>query len=132
MHVVNIENKSSIGWFVRSHNVSFENKSTLYFLDDSCIKTACVQNLTDFTAFIAHVRQFVFSRSETDCGDAQADRRYGVGAEIPEIILAGFVPKVFLICCNASLSKFVMQVDLPGAVRRLICEMQPGLSISGQ
>src|SRR5260221_2373080 len=124
MHVVNIENKSSIGWFVRSHNVSFENKSTLYFLDDSCIKTACVQNLTDFTAFIAHVRQFVFSRSETDCGDAQADRCYCVGAEIPEVILAGFVSKMFLICRNASLSKFVLQVDLPGEGKWFVFDIQ--------
>src|SRR5258706_1127806 len=101
-----------------------EMESDLYFLNYSCIKIACIQNLTDFTTFIAYVRQFVFSGSKTDRGYAQADRCHGVGAEIPEIILFGFVSKVFLICGNASLSKFMLQVDLPGEVEWFIFDIQ--------
>ena len=61
--------------------------------DHPGIKLAGINNLTRLTALVAHMRQLVIARAETNGGNPQADCRHRVRAEIPVSILFGRVSK---------------------------------------
>ena len=103
--------------YAHRNDLELKSVTLLYFADYACIKPTGLQDLVHVTAFIAHVRQFIFTRSKPMVGIPRLTGVTALVLKSQNTYSAGCAPKVSaLVGGPAGLRKGVLQVNFPGQV----------------